>query len=93
MAHVDEHIQGRMLAEVFELLMLEDVAGEERYLAFEVDNHRSFGVRPEMYAPLLDAVRDVVREHAAAAWDEATAAAWERQLARLAAAIEAHARG
>lgn len=89
MAHVDAYIQGRMLAEVIDLLMVEDVEGERDYLEFEIRNHASFGVRPEMYRDLFEALRTTVRDQLRSdAWSADIDAAWTRQIERILAAIE-----
>jgi len=92
MAHTDDPMQGRMLAEVIHLLMAEALDGENEYLAFEVRNHASFGVRPEMYRDLFEAVRASVRELLDRdEWSAEIDAAWTRQIERILRAIAAHA--
>ena len=89
MAHVDQHMQGRMLDEVIRLLMTEDVCDEDGYLDFEVDNHRGYNVEPSMYPGLLRAVEDVVREGVGENWARPIEDAWQARIAALLDAIEA----
>jgi hemoglobin-like flavoprotein len=83
MAHVDMHMQGRMLDEVLRLLMTADFDAEEGYLDFEVENHRGYNVEPEMYPGLFRAVESVVREGLGARWTEVFDTAWAARLDAL----------
>lgn len=93
MAHVDEHMQGRMLDEVLRLLMVEDVAAEAGYLDFEVDNHRAYNVDLLMYPDLFRAVQTVVRDGLGEAWTDAFESAWEARIGDLLREIESRASG
>jgi hemoglobin-like flavoprotein len=62
MDHMDEHMLGRMMDQVFLLLM---EPGEEElhsYLEFETSTHRSYGVQPHMYENLMAALLEIIRE-------------------------------
>ena len=83
MSHVDQHMQGRMLEEVLELLMTPPETLDPGQLSFEIDNHRAYGVAAEQYGPILDAVRDVVREQLGDAWSAAFATAWASRIEAL----------
>lgn len=83
MDHMDEHMLGRMMAEVLTVLMAEEVASQREYLHFEVDSHRAYGVLRSMYPELLVAVRDAVRAVLGDAWNEAYADAWDARLAAV----------
>jgi hypothetical protein len=89
MLYVDDLVRGRMLQEVLRLLMTEDIAGDGDYLRFETRTHAGYGVKPAMYGELLGAVRDTVREVLDADWNVDFAAAWERRVGALLAAIDA----
>jgi len=89
MSHVDPHMQGRMLEEVLQLLMTPPETLDPGQLAFEVGNHRAYGVSPEQYGPILEAVRDVVQEALGAAWSPEFAAAWATRIGVLRARIQA----
>ncbi len=91
MSHVDEHMQGRMLEEVLELLMTPEGEVEPGQLAFEVGNHRAYGTSPDHYRPLLEAVRDTVERELGARWNERFEHAWEAKIESLLAQIHAHA--
>ena len=83
MLHTDEHMRGRMIEEVYRLLMVESVAQEREYLAFETSNHRAYGALPHMYENLLLATQDVVQKTLGAGFDQEMKAAWERRLEDL----------
>ena len=83
MAHVDEYMQGRMMAEVLRLVLTPELDAERSYLKFETKSHAAYGVRPEMYAPLFAALRDSVREALDAEWTAADEHAWQTRLDAL----------
>jgi hypothetical protein len=83
MAHVDEHMQGRMLAEVLRLVMTPEPSAERSYLAFETRSHTAYGVTPSMYGPLLVALRDTVRAALDDQWTAAADAAWTQRVDAL----------
>ena len=70
MDHMDEHMLGRMMAEVLTVLMAEDVDSQRDYLNFEVGSHRAYGVLGSMYSGLMVAVRDAVRTVLGPAWND-----------------------
>jgi hypothetical protein len=80
MRFVDEYMRGRMLDSVYELLLADETPDQLRYLRFEVANHTSYSVRPHMYANLLSAVRDTVRDACGNDWTRDMAAAWKTRL-------------
>lgn len=90
MSHVDQHMQGRMLEEVLELLMTPDGEVEEGQLAFEMSNHRSYGTSPDHYRPLLEAVRDTVQAELGHGWNARFAKAWHQRIATLLGQIQEH---
>ena len=83
MVHTDEHMRGRMIEEVYRLLMAEDVSQERDYLVFETSNHRAYGAQPHMYENLLLATQDVVEKALGENFDDAMKAAWEKRLEDL----------
>ena len=88
MQHTDEHMRGRMLDEVFRLLMSGGVEQEREYLAFETTNHRAYGAAPHMYRNVLLAVRDVVQAALGSEFSAEMADAWTRRVDDLVAVIE-----
>lgn len=88
MAHVDQHMQGRMLDELLRLLMVRDFSQERGYLDFEVENHRAYNVGPEMYPDLCRAVRMVVRDGLGDRWTAAFEDAWADRVSALLAEID-----
>jgi hypothetical protein len=84
MAHIDHIVRGRMLEEVFRLIMLDDYSSEQAYLNFEVDNHKNaYSVEPHMYENLLGALKDTVKEAVGESWDDAFDAAWSARINSL----------
>jgi hypothetical protein len=69
MSHIDELVQGKMMVEVYRLVMLESYDDEAAYLTFEVNNHAlAYSVEPNMYRNLLSALMDTVAESLAEQW-------------------------
>lgn len=79
-AALDERMMGRMLDQVYRLL-LEDV--DDDYLAFEVSTHQSYGATPERYMGLLIAVKDSVKEVLSERWANAEERAWDKSIKRV----------
>lgn len=88
MQHVDPLMQGRMLQEVLELLLTPLAALNERLVQFEVRNHTGYGVAPDQYRPLFEAVRDTVRDTLGEAWTDADARAWQDRIDGLMALVD-----
>ncbi len=88
MSHVDQYMQGRMLAEVLRLLMGEEAATDASYLHFETHNHASYGVKQHMYTNLLLAVRDAVRGVLGDDWHPRHESAWQARVEELLAEID-----
>ncbi|MEE4300972.1 MAG: globin [Pseudomonadales bacterium] len=74
MEHMDEHMRGRMLASVFDLLMIEDQAERRALLAFEIGNHDAYGASLPMYEALFQALHAALRSACGPAWS----AQWDR---------------
>jgi hemoglobin-like flavoprotein len=83
MAHVDHRMKGRMMDEVFKLLMTEELPRQRDYLRFETKTHEGYGVEPVMYENLLLAVMDSVKESLASTWTEGYESAWKIRLQSL----------
>lgn len=77
MDHMDEHMLGRMMDQVFLLLMDDSDAELDSYLTFETKNHQSYGAQPYMYENLLTATRDIVRSLVAGSWTDELEGAWK----------------
>ena len=84
MSHIDDIVRGRMLQEVVRLVMLPDYRDEQRYLDFEVTNHRTaYSVEPHMYGNLLSALRDTVKQVIDERWNDHFDAAWNERMEAL----------
>ena len=79
----DQHMRGRMIAEVLRLVMSDDVGNDRSYLRFETRTHETYGVMPAMYPHLLEGLREAVRESLGGAWNDAYERAWNERLAVL----------
>ena len=84
MAHSDDGMKGRMLAQTIELLMDEDAGATNDYLRWEVNNHVSaYAVHLEMYPDFLTALRNTVAETLGDQWGEPEALAWDTRIGSL----------
>lgn len=87
MIHTDSYMRGRMLDEVFRLLMSGGVEEEREYLEFETTNHRAYGAAPHMYENVLLAVRDVVADVLGSEFSAGMDVAWKQRVQELLAII------
>ena len=89
MSHVDEGVRGKMMAEIYRLLLTKDVAASDsEYLVFETKTHaNSYFVRPEMYRVLSDVLLPTLRLSAARVWGPAVEASVSRRLNAMTTAI------
>jgi len=89
MSHIDELVQGKMMEEVFRLIMVEQYEQESAYLNFEVKNHKyAYSVLPHMYENLLEAVHYTVRAALRKDWSEEFERAWQARISALIGEIE-----
>ena len=89
MGHSDDQMRGRMLAQVFDVLLGEGGADVD-YLRWEVQNHVvAYSVSPGMYPAFMTALREVVADGCGAAWTKEVAAAWQAREEALLAEIAA----
>jgi len=87
MSHMDQYMHGRMLEQVFMLLMEEGEEELQRYLAFETTNHASYGVEFYMYENLFAAVQDVIYDSLSDDVSDAVRNAWQARVDTLLRAI------
>ena len=91
MAHSDNGMQGRMLAQVLELMLTDEHLGEQGYLRWEVDNHLlAYGVSLPMYDAFFQALQDTVRDTLRHEWRRPQAQAWASRIETLLADINKH---
>jgi len=84
MSHIDDLVRGRMMQEVFRLIMTEDYLPETAYLNFEVANHKfAYSVLPHMYENLLDAVHSSVKHSIGHEWHAEFEEAWQSRIKNL----------
>ena len=81
MSHIDDIVRGKMLEELYRLLMLSDYSGEQGYLNFEMKNHKlAYSVEAHMYGNLLAAILDTVRDAIGDQWQPSFEAAWQQRI-------------
>lgn len=84
MAYVDPGQRGKMMDEILRLILVDDYSEEEGYLNWEVDNHEiAYSVKPEMYAPLFDALIDTVKSALGDDWSGQMEQAWQQRTEAL----------
>lgn len=88
MDHMDGYMLGRMMSDVLTLLITPPEEIDRHYLTFEVDSHRAYGVTPDMFPPLLEAVRKTLQDTLGRRWTEAMDQAWRQRIAALAEEID-----
>ena len=89
MSHIDDLVRGKMMEEVFRLIMVEDYVDESHYLNFEVKNHKyAYSVQPHMYTNLLNAVQVTVKESVAEEWNPGMEDAWQARIGSLISELE-----
>ena len=78
MSHLDETTMGKMMDEVYRLIMVADCASESDYLNWEVVNHEfAYSVEPHMYEGLFAAMTEAVSEALGVDWNTAMESAWK----------------
>ncbi|MEE2890720.1 MAG: hypothetical protein VX766_01125 [Pseudomonadota bacterium] len=83
MLHMDEHMRGRMLASVYDLLLISDAQEERRFLGFEIGNHDAYGAEASMYDALFESLGEALEDACGAAWEPAWTDAWQRRTRHL----------
>ena len=84
MSHMDRISRGKLMEEVFRLVLVEDYSEEQDYLTWEVKNHElAYSARPFMYENLFAALVDTISECLSDDWDAAIEAAWREKVAML----------
>lgn len=77
MGHIDQIVRGRMMDEVYRLLLADDFSEEQQYLNWEVTNHRTaYNVEFDMYPHLMEALVDAVKESMGDDWNADYEDAW-----------------
>jgi len=89
MSHVDDGVRGKMMSEIYRLLLTEGVAASDGdYLAFETKTHaNSYFVQPEMYWGFSAAFLKTLRLSAARVWSPVVEQAVSQRLDAMTAAI------
>ncbi|MEM7100056.1 MAG: hypothetical protein AAF541_17445 [Pseudomonadota bacterium] len=91
MGHSDEHMRGRMLESVLEILMTEEHLGAGKYLDWELDNHLdAYAVQPAMYSSFFLAMLEVTKTGLGAEWNEQHQAAWDGRIEKIINQVNEH---
>ena len=80
MGDMDERMKGRMLDQVYQLLLGET---DNQYIQFEARTHRGYGANGAFYRGLLTAVKDTVRDTMGQDWTTRHEAAWDRSIQKI----------
>ena len=84
MQHSDLHMQGRMFESVLDLLMNDELFGEDGYLDWELDNHLvAYAATPGMYQSFFDAIVEVVEGSLGIDWSDRYANAWQARVDKI----------
>ena len=83
--HMDNNMKGRMLEQIFKLLLDET---EEGYLDFETQMHKSYGANVALYSALLLAIKETVRDVTGKSWSEEKEMAWNGVIEKIVNDIE-----
>jgi len=87
MGHSDDLMRGRMMEQVFKLLLEEE--NDQEYLNWEIYNHIiGYQVDKSMYADFFVAVKDAIKTELGDAWTDAQAKAWDGKIAQLTKGID-----
>ena len=73
MAHMDEHMRGRMLTSVYDLLLISDADEQWRFLGFEIGNHDAYGAEQGMYDVLFQSLGEALEGACGEQWEQAWA--------------------
>lgn len=75
--YMDERMRGRMLDQIYPLLMGES---DKNYLAFEAANHQGYGADTDSYRGILLAIKATVHELLEQRWTDEEEGAWQRTI-------------
>ena len=85
MHHSDDHMRGRMLEQVYELLFATDFDDPNSYLHWELDNHLvGYHATPEMYEAFFAALTEIVGKTIGEdVWHQKFAQAWSVPIEKI----------
>lgn len=87
MQHIEDSVKGSMMAEVFRLLLEEDLSKQSQYLRFETKTHLAYGVETVMYENLFMAVLNTVKNLSGTSWTQNFEQAWQQRIQDLLQAV------
>ena len=81
MGHSDEHMRGRMLEQVLELMFDDRHLESGGYLDWELENHiDAYGVEPSMYSDFFIAFVEEIAAGMGSDWNQQHQAAWQQRI-------------
>jgi hypothetical protein len=91
MGHSDQHMQGRMLESVLDLLMSDEHFEPGGYLDWELDNHLdAYNATVDMYEAFFVAIKEVVRIGVGDGWTSREEAAWQSRIEQILSRVRNH---
>ncbi len=92
MGHSDQYMRGRMVAQIFEVIMDDSLHGDGGYLGWEVNAHlKDYGVKEEMYNAFLASIKHAVKVTIDDLWQKEHDMAWDTRIEQILTAIKRHA--
>ena len=89
MGHMDDLQRGKMMDEVYRLLMVEDFGAEAEYLNWEINNHEiAYSVMPDMYDDFFAALKETIQEVMGPDWNDDFDNAWSAKIDQLVSEIK-----
>jgi len=84
MEHMDEVHRGKMMAEIYRLLLTPDLSTETDYLNWESKNHQTaYFVPKSLYPVFMDALIESISASLGADWTQTVAEAFQVQCDRI----------
>lgn len=92
MGHSDQYMRGRMVAQIFEVIMDDSHHGAGGYLRWEVEAHlNDYGVKEGMYNAFLLSIKNAVKETIEDQWKNEYELAWDTRIGQVLMEIKKHA--
>ncbi|MBV1906792.1 MAG: hypothetical protein KUG75_11995 [Pseudomonadales bacterium] len=83
MLDIEDREKGRMMDEVFRLLLVQELRPEKEYLRYETKNHQGYGVELEMYEKLFNSLQNTVKRLLGSSWLPEFEEAWQFRITEL----------
>ncbi|MFT5692794.1 MAG: hypothetical protein ACI92E_002130 [Oceanicoccus sp.] len=91
MGHSDQYMRGRMVAQIFEVIMDDTLHNEGGYLGWEVNAHvKDYGVKDDMYDAFFASIKKAVKVTIEEEWQDEQDFAWDARINQILAVIQRH---